>query len=79
MSYASETNTYRTSSRELAVAGTLWCGAQAEHEYQLKDTQKCESMAQAKSIASDFSSLDVALVRVTDRTITETITHSYAS
>jgi len=73
VSLGKHTEDYSTESRELVVTGRLWCGATSRHEYSLTDAQHPVTLADAKRIAGDFESLEKARIRVTRRTVSETV------
>lgn len=55
----------------LDVVGTTWGGvSRTLHSYRLKPDEKITSLAQAKTKAGDFSSLDSAKIRTVTTEIT---------
>lgn len=68
-----KTDTYTETESHLEVTGTLWCGQpDTAHSYPLRGLPLPKTMAEAKSIAGDFSELEIAEVVTVTREIRET-------
>lgn len=66
---------YITEGSSLHVKGRIWQGQKAEHEYPLNNLGTIPTtLAQAKSMAGDFESLESAKVVTVRREVTETKT-----
>lgn len=74
-----EKQNYATESRELRVTGTLWGGAECEHSYPVPEGREPATLAEAKRLAPDFSSLESARLVTIKRRIVGTITEKELS